>query len=291
MCKSPEIIAEVTELPLRRFHLDAAILFSDILITVDAYRVGLHFDEGIGPVIDTPLKDQKDVDALPLIDIPEALKFVSDGIRLIKSRIKVPLIGFCGAPFTVASYLIEGKSTRDFRKTKQWMFRCPASFHALLSRLADDAIAYLRAQVEAGVEAVQIFDTWAGCLGNQQFREFSLQYLEKIVKAIKVPVIFFCRGAFAREIVKAAPQAISVDWTLDLKSLRSFVPPSIALQGNLDPDFLYAPPSALKAEVIRLLKAMKGDPGYIFNLGHGIAPDVPVDSVKLLVDTVVEGVS
>lgn len=293
MCHTPNLIAEVTELPIRRFGMDAAILFSDILVIPEAYQIGLHFDDGVGPIIDRPLNTPGDIAALPNIDVHSALKYVSDGIKLLVPTLDVPLIGFCGAPFTMASYMIEGKSSRDLRKTKQWMLRDPTSFHTLLDKLADDATAYLQMQINAGVSAVQIFDSWAGVLGHRQFLEFSLAYLDKITKNLKgqVPTILFCRGAsvFASELAKIHPNAIGIDWNADIGSLRAVVPPTIALQGNLDPDLLYAPTKHLRIEVQGLLKTMQSDRGYIFNLGHGIAPDVSPDAVQTLIDTVVEG--
>jgi len=292
MCHTPELIAEVTHLPLRSFGMDAAILFSDILVIPEALRVGLHFDDGVGPIIDRPLSLAKDVHDLPKVDMRESLQYVAKGIRLLRPTLDVPLLGFCGAPFTVASYMIEGKTSRDLRKTKQWMMRDPTSFHALLERLAEDSIVYLEMQIEAGVDAVQIFDSWAGVLGYAQFQEFSLSYLEKIVTRIKskVPVILYCRGSsvFAADMAKANPSAISVDWNANLSTLRNSIPKTIALQGNLDPDILYAPHSMIKRETKALLDSMRGDPGYIFNLGHGITPEVSVEAVKTMVDCVRE---
>lgn len=290
MCHTPELIAEITQQPLKAFGMDAAILFSDILMIPEALGVGLRFDDGIGPIIERPLETAVDVENLPQVDLRTKLESVIQGIKFLLPSLNVPLIGFCGAPFTLASYMIEGKTSRDMRKTKQWMLRDPTSFHALLDRLADEAIAYLNMQVEAGVEAIQIFDSWAGILGHAQFCEFSLAYLKKITEKLKpkVPVILFCRGAsvFASELVKANPSAISIDWNARLSSLRPLIPSSIAIQGNLDPDMLYAPLPRLKNEVTALLHSMKGDPGYIFNLGHGITPEVPIEAVRELVECV-----
>jgi uroporphyrinogen decarboxylase len=287
MCHNPDLITEVTLQPIHAFDMDAAILFSDILVIPEALGVGLRFDEGAGPIIERPLQNPSDVAKLPKVDMKEALNYVSKGIKQLLPALKVPLLGFCGAPFTLASYMIEGKTSRDLRKTKQWMLRDPVSFHSLLDKLADAAIDYLEMQVEAGVEAIQIFDSWAGVLGHAQFHEFCLSYLKKITEKIKpkVPVILFCRGAsvFATDLATVAPSAISVDWHARLSHVRQAVPRSIALQGNLDPDILYAPLPHLKREVITLLDSMRGDPGYVFNLGHGITPEVPVDAVRELV--------
>lgn len=290
MCHCPELVAEVTQQPIQAFGMDAAILFSDILVIPEALGVGLRFDEGAGPIIERPLATASDIIKLPSVEMKEALDYVSQGIRLLLPSLKVPLIGFCGAPFTLASYMIEGKTSRDLRKTKQWMLRDPVSFHALLNRLAEAAGDYLEMQVDAGVQAVQIFDSWAGVLGHAQFCEFSLAYLKKIVARLKpkVPVTLFCRGAsvFAPDLIQAAPNAISIDWNARLSDIRRVVPYPIALQGNLDPDLLYAPLPKLRQEVTALLDSMKGDRGYIFSLGHGITPEVPVEAVRELVDCV-----
>lgn len=290
MCHHPELIAEVTQLPIRSFGMDAAILFSDILLIPEALGLGLRFDEGTGPIMERPLSSAADIDKLPKIDVREALDYVSKGIRLVKPALNVPLIGFCGGPFTLASYMIEGRSSRDMRKTKQWMLSDPESFHRLLTMLADYAIEYLEMQVEAGVHALQIFDSWAGVLGYTHFKEFSLAYMKKILDRLKpkVPVILFCRGSstFASDMAKIVPSAISIDWNANIAGFRPLIPPSIALQGNLDPDVLYAPQPILRKEVIKLLESMHGDPGYIFNLGHGITPDVPVDNVRALIECV-----
>ncbi|MBA3817228.1 MAG: uroporphyrinogen decarboxylase [Parachlamydiaceae bacterium] len=290
MCHNPELVAEVTLLPIRSFGMDAAILFSDILVIPEALQVGLRFDDGVGPIIERPLNTAADVDALPAVNMREALNYVAEGIALLRPQLDVPLLGFCGAPFTVASYMIEGKSSRDLRKTKEWMLRDPISFHKLLDRLADDAIDYLLMQADAGVQAVQVFDSWAGVLAPGQFREFSLAYLEKIVRKVesRVPVIVFCRGSsiFAPELAEIQPSAISLDWHCHPSKVRQALPQNIALQGNLDPDILYAPLPVIRKEVTNLLKSMQGDPGYIFNLGHGITPGVPVEAVRELVDCV-----
>jgi uroporphyrinogen decarboxylase len=292
MCHHPELITEVTLQPIHAFGMDAAILFSDILLVTEALGVGLRFDEGVGPIIERPLSSAKDIETLPHVDMARALSFVGDGIRMLKPELKIPLLGFCGAPFTVASYMIEGKSSKDLRKTKQWMLTDPKSFHQLLERITADSLDYLDMQIAAGVDAVQLFDSWASVLGHSQFREFSLAYLNKMVQHIqgKVPVIVFCRGSsvFAPQLAEISPHAISLDWNCDLETVRKQIPASIALQGNLDPDVLYAPLPVIKKEVRSLLKAMHRQQGYVFNLGHGITPQVPVDAVRTLVDTVKE---
>lgn len=291
MCHQPELVAEITQLPINAFGMDAAILFSDILVIAEALGVGLRFEEGVGPVIERPLHSSADVAKLPVPNIAEALHYVPESIRMLRPQLKVPLLGFCGAPFTVASYMIEGGSSRDLKKTKQWMLRDPDSFHRLLEIITSSTIAYLNLQIDAGVHAIQIFDSWAHVLGNAQFREFSLNYFARILQGIKkrdIPVILFCRGSstFAPLLAELSPAAISLDWNADIVRMRHMIPKNIALQGNLDPDILYADLKTIRKEVSRLLQGMRGESGYIFNLGHGIHPDTPVDAVKTLIDCV-----
>ena len=289
MCHQPELITEVTLLPLRRFAFDAAILFSDILLVAEALGRPFEFVDGKGPVLNRPLQLSADIAQLPIADIAP-LSFVAEGIRMLRPQLSVPLIGFCGGPFTVASYLIEGGSSRDLRKTKKWMLRDPTSFHALLQRITDLSIAYLQMQISAGVDLVQIFDSWANHLAFPQFRTFSLFYLHQLVEAVgsQVPVILFCRGSslFAEALSDLGPSAVGVDWSGDMASVRRRVGSYVGLQGNLDPDLLYAPLPVLKNEVDQMLNSMRGDPAYIFNLGHGVSPDVTVESVQQLVDCV-----
>lgn len=287
MCHQPELVVEITQLPIRAFGMDAAILFSDILVVPEAMGVGLRFEEGKGPIIERPVED---IEALPKINIEEKLEYVGEGIKQLLQELQVPLIGFAGGPFTVASYMIEGGSTRDFRKTKQWMLHQPENFHRLLDLLTSHTISYLNMQIERGVHALQIFDSWANVLAYAQFKEFSLAYLHKILRGIKkdIPVILFCRGSsvFAPLLAEVGPAAISIDLNADMKELRKRIPSHIALQGNLDPDILYAPLAVIKREVGRMLESMHQQPGYIFNLGHGVHPDVPVEAVRTLVEKV-----
>lgn len=291
MCHQPELIAEVSLLPVKAYELDAAILFSDILIIPEALGVGLRFEDQIGPIIERPLADAEEVKKLP--DPSEfPFLFVKEGIQCLKPSLKIPLIGFCGAPFTVASYMIEGRTSRDFKKTKRWMLKDPEGFHLLLHKIADWSVTYLNLQIEAGVDAVQIFDSWANALAHRQFREFSLYYLDYILKRIKkdVPVILFCRGSsvFAPQLAEIHPAAIGLDWNCSLPQMRKIIPSSVALQGNLDPDLLYAPLAKIKEEANHLLDEMEGDKGFIFNLGHGIFPDVTEEAVRTLIDCVRE---
>jgi len=292
MCHDPELIVETTLLPINTFDMDAAILFSDILVIPEAMGVGLHFEEQKGPVIERPVVDQNSIDLLPDPDISK-LKYVAQGIVELKKQLKVPLIGFCGAPFTVASYMIEGQTSKDHKKTKRWMVKDPEGFHALLKKIADWTAAYLRMQIEAGVDAIQIFDSWANALSHHSFLEFSLAYLKLLLDSVnttprKPPVILFCRGSsvFAPYLAQIQPAGIGLDWNCHMASMRKQVPRSIALQGNLDPDILHAPLPRLELEVKQILQEMKGDRGFIFNLGHGVTPDVPEEAIRTLVDCV-----
>lgn len=290
MCHDPDLIAQVTLLPIEAYGMDAAILFSDILVVAEAMEVGLRFEDQVGPLIDRPISSNADIEALPLPD-PAKLQFVAQGIRQVRRQLSVPLIGFCGAPFTVASYMIEGKTSRSLKKTKQWMLKDPQSFHALLKKIADWSIAYLQLQIEAGVQAIQIFDSWANTLAHHSFREFSLAYLQDLLNGIRhtgIPTILFCRGSsvFAPQLAELHPAGIGLDWNCQMTQMRRSISAPIALQGNLDPDFLYAPLPRLEAEVRRLLDEMKGDSGFIFNLGHGVLPDVTEEAVRTLVNCV-----
>ena len=290
MCHEPDLIEQITLLPIEAYEMDAAILFSDILVVAEAMEVGLHFEDQVGPVIERPIVTRQDIEALPPPDLSK-LQYVAQGIRQLRKQLEVPLIGFCGAPFTVASYMIEGKTSRDLKKTKQWMLKDPEGFHLLLKKIADWSSAYLQLQIEAGVQAIQIFDSWANALSHHSFREFSLAYLYALLNSIHhmpIPVILFCRGSsvFAPQLAQIKPAAIGLDWNCHMADMRRRIDRSIALQGNLDPDILYAPLSRIEEEVERLLDEMEGEPGFIFNLGHGVAPDVSEEAVRTLVQCV-----
>ncbi len=291
MCYRPEVIAEVTLLPIREFGMDAAILFSDILLLPNALGLELSFEEGEGPQFAHPIRSVQQIQHLPQINFREALAPVLEGIKLLRSELKVPLIGFAGAPFTVASYMIEGRSSHNWRTTKQWIMRQPEAFDHLIQLLTEQTIQYLKLQAQAGVQAVQLFDSWADILNDVHFNRYCVEPLKKIVQALKesqVPLIAFSRGSalFATQLAEACPTGLSLDWRCDLKKMRQTIPREIALQGNLDPDWLYAPLDRLALETDRLLDAMHSEPAYIFNLGHGIAPDMTPDAVKCIVERV-----
>ncbi len=280
LCHTPELICEVTHQPINAFGFDAAIVFSDILLILEALGASLHFEDSLGPIIDNPLKRGT---ILQYQDVVPKLGFVLEGIKLLKDSLKVPLIGFAGAPFTIATYFIEGKTCRHLIHTKKWIQEDPESFDKVLDVLADCTIDYLNAQIDAGVNAVQIFDSWAIYLDSSQFDRFVKKPLEKIVKGLKsCPTILFCRGGQVTKLADLA--ALSLDWTCDIASIRKDYPN--ILQGNLDPEILRTNKNGALEAAEALLKSMQGDPAYIFNLGHGVLKDTPREHVEALVECV-----
>lgn len=279
-----EAIIQATLLPINLLQVDAAILFTDILTVLEGLSIRYDFVDGTGPVVHA-LPDE-----LLMIEPQTAYAHITSAIRALKKELSVPLLGFAGAPFTIACYLIEGKTSRDQAKTKRRLFSDPAGFQELIDTLTTATIAYLNCQIDAGVDAVQLFDSWASALGVWEFREYCLKPMQKIVSAIKprVPIILFCRGSslFASELASLKPSAISIDWSGDLPTIRKGIPRTIALQGNLDPMVLYGTRAGIEQATDRLLEGMQKEPGYIFNLGHGVLPDTPADHVKFLVDYV-----
>ncbi|MFT4551756.1 MAG: uroporphyrinogen decarboxylase [Chlamydiales bacterium] len=291
--RKPELAAEVTLLPVDLLGVDAAILFSDILVIVEALGLGLDFAEGMGPVIDSPIQNVRDIENLPTIDVREKLDYVAQTIKLVRPQLNIPLIGFSGAPFTIASYMIEGRSSRDLKKTRQLAYHDERAFHTLLQKLTDVIIDYLQMQVDAGAQTLQIFDSWANYLSPSQFHNFVYPYLKQIVEGLRgsnVPIILFCRGSssFIEQLIELKPHAISLDWSCEMSKVRSITPENIALQGNLDPFLLYAPKEIIKRDLYAQLDEMRDNPGYICNLGHGISPDMSMENVKYLVDCVKE---
>lgn len=294
MCKTPEIAADVTMLPVDLLDIDAAILFSDILVTGEAMGGDLSFNQGVGPKFANPVRTIKDVESLN-VDCIDKLQYVADAIKVIQQRLngRIPLIGFAGAPFTVMSYLVEGGSSKDFKTTKLLMHNQPEVAHALLAKIAQVTAAYLNLQIAAGVNAIQIFDSWALALSWNDYAEFSHRYIKEIIANLNrkdIPVISFCKGSsvFAPMMVEAKPDVISVDWNADLLNIKNALPANIAVQGNLDPFVLYADKKVIKAKIVELFERMRGTNGFIFNLGHGIMPDIPFDNVKYAIDVVKE---
>ncbi len=295
MCKTPEIAADVTMLPIDLLDVDAAILFSDILVTAEAMGGQLSFEAGVGPLFANPVKNESDIDNLLIDGTEERLNYVAEAIKVIQQRLNgtKPLIGFAGAPFTVMSYLIEGGSSKDFKKTKLFIHNHPHLAHKLLQKIADVTVAYLNMQIAAGINALQLFDSWALALSWDDYNEFSHQYNKYIISKLNrkgIPVISFCKGSsvFAPLMAEANPDVISVDWNADLLTIKKSLPANTAVQGNLDPFLLYADKKVIKERIHRLFDRMKGTPGFIFNLGHGIMPDIPFDNVKFAIDTVKE---
>lgn len=305
LCQNPDFAAEATLQPLRRFDLDAAIIFSDILVIPDALGLGLYFVEGEGPKFKQPLVSDADVDALTLDGMLEKLSYVFDTVRNVKasSDCKVPLIGFSGSPFTLACYMLEGAGSKDYQKVKTWLYNKPVESHKLLSLLADAVIIYLNEQIKSGVDAVMIFDSWGGVLSASQYYEFSLPYLQKIVQGLTkvrssqdIPNIVFTKGGgiWLDEIRKIGANCIGLDWTMEIATARNIVGSSVALQGNLDPVILsVGDKSAIKQAVTKILNDYKVAnngliTGHVFNLGHGILPSANPDNVAYLVDMVHE---
>jgi uroporphyrinogen decarboxylase len=297
LCKTPELACEVTLQPLRRFDLDAAIIFSDILTIPDAMGLGLYFTEGEGPRFQKPIRNAADITKLVVPDPEEELRYVIDAVSLTKKELnnKVPLIGFAGSPWTLACYMVEGGASKDFRVIKSLLFREPELLHKLLKILADSVIAYLNAQISAGADAVMLFDTWGGVLTTRDYQNFSLNYMAEIIAGLtrekngqRVPVILFTKGGgqWLEKIADSGCDAIGLDWTVDIAQARARVGDRVALQGNMDPAVLYASPERIRAEVKNILTAYGEGSGHVFNLGHGITPDVPPENVKVLVDAV-----
>jgi uroporphyrinogen decarboxylase len=297
MCTNPQIACEVTLQPIDRFPLDAAILFSDILTIPHAMNLGLEFEAGEGPRFERPVRSAADVDKLWVPDPGRELRYVIDAVALIRRELggRVPLIGFAGSPWTVGTYMVEGGGSKNFGRIKRMMYESPRVLHRLLDVLARSTVSYLNAQVAAGAQAVMLFDTWGGVLTPAQYEEFSLRYMAQVVDALtresegrRVPNIVFTKGggAWLGKIAAIGCDAVGVDWTTDLASARQAVDGRVALQGNLDPSALFAPPETLRAETIRVLDSYGAGAGHVFNLGHGITPDVDPERVALVVDTV-----
>ncbi|MFA6277916.1 MAG: uroporphyrinogen decarboxylase [Pedobacter sp.] len=294
MCKNPEIAADVTMLPVDLLGIDAAILFCDILVTGEAMGGDLSFTQGVGPKFANPVRTAADIDKLET-DVVDRLEYVADAIKVIQQRLdgSIPLIGFAGAPFTVMSYLVEGGSSKDFKLTKLLMHNHPELAHRLLAKIAKVTTDYLNLQIAAGVNAVQLFDSWALALSWNDYQEFSHQYNQQIIAGLNrtnVPVISFCKGSsvFAPIMAEAKPDVISVDWNADLLNIKNALPAGIAVQGNLDPHILYADQPVIKKHIHQLFERMRGTEGFIFNLGHGIMPDIPFNNVKYAIEVVKE---
>ena len=292
LCKTPDLACEVSLQPMQRFDLDAAILFSDILTIPDAMGLGLTIEEGFGPRFERPVVSIADIDALPLPDPTDELRYVLDAVALTRRELdgRRPLIGFAGSPWTLATYMVEGQSSREFAKIKRLAYESPEAIHRLLEKLSRAVADYLIAQIHAGVDAVMVFDTWGGTLSTAAYLEFSLEYLRRIVSALpaETPSIIFTKGGggWIEAIAEIGCTAVGLDWTVEIGDARKRIGHEVALQGNLDPAVMLASPATIEREAKRVLDAYGPGSGHVFNLGHGITPAVPPEHVQQLVDTV-----
>ncbi len=299
LCKSPDLATEVTLQPLARFPLDAAILFSDILTIPDAMGLGLYFAEGEGPRFERPLREEWEIRDLSVPDPSVHLRYVLDAVGQIRRALdgEVPLIGFSGSPFTLACYMIEGRGKTEFAQTKRMLYTRPDLLHRILEVNARSVIAYLNAQIEAGAQAVMVFDTWGGMLSHAAYREFSLSYMQQIMDGLVrtrdgqvVPRIVFTKGGglWLEAMAQIGADALGLDWTIDIGEARRRVGQRVALQGNLDPSVLFAPAEVVRAEAGKVLQSFGNGPGHVFNLGHGVSQFTPPEHVAALVDAVHE---
>ncbi len=299
LCKNRELACEVTLQPLRRFDLDAAILFSDILTIPDAMGLGLYFGQSEGPKFERPVRSESDIDKLFVPDPAEKLRYVTDAISLIRSELdgKAPLIGFSGSPWTLATYIVEGGSSKDYHHVKGMMYEQPDALHRLLNILAQSVVAYLNAQIEAGAQALMIFDTWGGVLSPQTYLRFSLDYMRQIVSGLKrqhdgqiIPVTLFTKGGaqWIESIADSGCDAVGLDWTINIDDAKRRIGDKVALQGNLDPCLLYASPEVIRDAVRDVITRFGPDAGHVFNLGHGIHQTADPERLAVLIDAVHE---
>ncbi len=292
MCRTPELAAEVTIQPLRRFELDAAIIFADILLPLPGMGIDLEFAQGEGPVIGNPVRSAADVDALRPLTPERDVPFLAEAIKMVRREIegKVPLIGFSGAPFTLAAYVIEGGGSRNYVHTKQLMYSDPPAWHRLMEKMSDVVSVYLAYQIEAGAQVVQLFDSWVGTLSPADYREYVLPYSQRVIESVggAVPVIHFGTdtATLLTSMKEAGGDVIGVDWRMDIGEAWALLGDDVGVQGNMDPVVLYAPPEVIEAKVQEVLDGAAGRAGHIFNLGHGILPTTPVDHAKVMIDAV-----
>ena len=294
MCKTPELAAQVTLLPVEQLQVDAAIIFADILLPLEPMGIDFEFAKDEGPVFHQPIREMKQIDALRIIEPEEDMPFLMEAIRTVRRELdgKIPLIGFSGAPFTLASYVIEGGHSKNYILTKEMMYRERAAWHALMEKLADVLIRYLNSQIRAGAQALQMFDSWVGCLSPQDYEEYVLPYSKKVIDNVEkaVPLIHFATSSstLLEGMKRAGGDVIGLDWRVDLREAWSRIGHDVAVQGNLDPVVLFGPVARIEKEVKRILERAEGRSGHVFNLGHGILPNTPFDNVVRLVDAVHE---
>ena len=292
-CRTPELASEITVQPIRRFGMDAAILFSDILVIPQAMNIEVEMKPNFGPYLPNPIRSQKDLDRVIVPNVHETLGYVMEAIKATKEKLndEVPLIGFAGSPWTILCYCVQGQGSKTFDKAKELCFTQPLVAHELLQKITDTTIAYLKAKVVAGVDAVQIFDSWGGMLSPTDYQEFSWQYIQQIIDALKdkAPVIVFGKGCWFAlgDMAKSGASALGVDWTCSARNARYLSGGKITLQGNFDPARLLSPPAMIKKMVHQMINEF-GKDSYIVNLGHGILPNVPVENAKAFIDAVKE---
>ncbi|WBL22452.1 uroporphyrinogen decarboxylase [Zunongwangia sp. HRR-M8] len=292
-CRTPELATEITVMPIEQVGTDAAILFSDILVVPQAMNIEVEMKPGLGPWLPHPIRSAKDVEQVIVPNIEETLGYVMDAIKLTKQQLnnEVPLIGFAGSPWTIMCYAVQGQGSKNFDKAKKFCFTNPVAAHQLLQKITDTTIAYLKAKVKAGVDAVQVFDSWGGMLSPVDYQEFSWKYIQQIIDALKdeIPVIAFGKGCWfaLQDMANSGAAALGVDWTCSAQNARYLSGGKITLQGNFDPSRLYSPPKEIKKMVHQMIDEF-GKDRYIANLGHGILPDIPVDNAKAFVDAVKE---
>lgn len=292
-CQTPELASEITVQPIRRYGMDAAILFSDILVIPQAMNIEVEMKPNFGPYLPHPIRSQKDLDSVVVPDVNDALGYVMEAIKATKEKLndEVPLIGFAGSPWTILCYCVQGQGSKTFDKAKELCFTQPVVAHELLQKITDTTIAYLKAKVKAGVNAVQVFDSWGGMLSPTDYQEFSFQYIQQIIDALKneIPVIVFGKGCWFAlgEMAKSGASALGVDWTCSARNARYLTGGKITLQGNFDPARLLSPPSEIKKMVTQMIDEF-GKDQYVVNLGHGILPNIPVENAKAFIDAVKE---
>ena len=292
-CQTPELASEITVQPIRRFGMDAAILFSDILVVPQAMNIPFEMKAGVGPYLPNPIRSQKDVDQTIVPEIKDGLGYVMEAIKMTKEMLddEIPLIGFAGSPWTVFCYCVQGQGSKSFDKAKEFCFTQPVAAHQLLQKITDTTIAYLKEKVKAGVDAVQVFDSWGGMLSPTDYQEFSWQYMQQIIDALyeEAPVIAFGKGCWfaLEEMANSKVSALGVDWTVSPKIARALTQNKVTLQGNMDPARLLSPPGEIKKMVTKMIDDF-GKDKYIVNLGHGILPNIPLDNAKAFIDAVKE---
>ena len=292
-CRTPELASEITMQPIKRFGMDAAILFSDILVVPQAMNLEVEMKPDFGPYIPNPIRDQKGIDNLTAPDVNESLDYVFQAIKASKEKLnnEIPLIGFAGSPWTILCYMVQGQGSKTFDEAKKFCFSSPAEAHNLLQKITDTTINYLKGKVNAGVDAVQIFDSWGGLLSPSDYQEFSWKYIQQIIDFLKdsTPVIVFGKGCWfaLKEMSESGASALGVDWTCSARNARYLSGGNITLQGNFDPSRLLSPPSEIKRMVLRMIDEF-GKDKYIVNLGHGILPGIPLENVKAFIDSVKE---